>query len=254
MKEKCWNCHSPHGTPYEFQLLDEVPKLCFRCHKDKAKQIENAKTPHGAVTTGKLCLNCHDPHVAQFPKQLLKAPMDLCLSCHDKTVKTPTKPVRNMKQWLEGHKDHHGPIREKDCTACHDPHGTDNLRILKRAFPPEFYAPFDQKNYALCFGCHSPKLALDPKTTTLTGFRNGNKNLHFVHVNRKKGRTCRACHQVHASNHPKHIRASVPFGSWELPINYEKVEDGGKCAPGCHVPREYHREVQQKKEAAGTSK
>jgi len=241
VKEKCWNCHSPHGTPYEFQLLDEVPKLCFRCHKDKAKQVENARTQHGAVTTGKLCLNCHDPHTAQYPKQLLKAPMDLCLSCHDKRLETPTKPIKDMKKWLADHKDHHGPIREKDCAACHDPHGSDNLRILRRAFPPSFYAPFDPKSYALCFGCHSPKLAKDAKTTTLTGFRKGDKNLHYVHVHRKKGRTCRACHQVHASNHPKHIRDSVPFGSWALPINYEKFEDGGKCAPGCHVPRDYHR-------------
>ncbi len=252
VKEKCWNCHSPHGSPYEFQLLDPVPQLCFRCHKEKKKQVENAKTKHGAVTTGKLCLNCHDPHTAEYPKQLLKAPMDLCLSCHDKPMETPTKPIKNMKKWLADHKDHHGPIREKDCAACHNPHGSNNMRILRRAFPPTFYAPYDPKNYALCFGCHSPKLAEDAKTTTLTGFRKGDKNLHYVHVHRKKGRTCRACHQVHASNHPKHIRDSVPFGSWQLPINYEKFEDGGKCSPGCHVPREYHRTGGKKSDKKGS--
>jgi len=246
VKEKCWSCHSPHGTAYEFQLLDEVPKLCFRCHKDKAKQIENVKTPHGAVTTGKRCVNCHDPHTSEFPKQLKMAPMDLCLSCHDKQVETPSGAIPDMKKWFADHADHHGPIRNKDCSACHDPHGSDNLRILKRAFPPEFYAPFDPQNYALCFGCHSPKLVEDPQTSSLTGFRDGTKNLHYVHVHQQKGRTCRACHEVHASAHPKHIRDSVPFGSWELPIAFEKLDDGGQCAPGCHVPRAYHNDGEQK--------
>ena len=244
VKDKCISCHSPHGTAHKFQLLDEPPGLCLGCHKEIAKQLAEVTTKHGALARDKTCLNCHDAHASPYAKQLLLPPMDLCLSCHDKAMETPTEPIIDMKQWLADNPDHHGPIREQDCTACHDPHGSKNMRILRKAFPKTFYAPFDEKNYALCFGCHQPTLVKEEKTTTLTGFRDGERNLHFLHVNRKvKGRTCRACHEPHASKQPKHIRDTVPFGSWALPINYEKTESGGKCAPGCHVPKEYNREV-----------
>ena len=84
----------------------------------------------------------------------------------------------------------------------------------------------------------------DLKTTTLTDFRTGDLNLHYVHVNRKKkGRSCRACHETHAASKEKQIRDSVPFGpgGWELPIGFEKTNSGGSCAPGCHRPYAYDR-------------
>ncbi|MBT9536511.1 MAG: cytochrome C, partial [Nitrospirae bacterium] len=68
------------------------------------------------------------------------------------------------------------------------------------------------------------------------------KNLHFVHVNKTiKGRTCRACHDVHATNNPKHIRDAVPFGAWGLPVGFQKASNGGSCQPGCHQKFEYNR-------------
>jgi hypothetical protein len=91
--------------------------------------------------------------------------------------------------------------------------------------------------------CHEQTIAQEKFTTTLTGFRNGKQNLHYVHVNLKvKGRTCRACHDAHATNNPKHIRDGVPFGAWNLPINFEKTAAGGQCLPGCHQLFKYDRE------------
>ena len=69
-------------------------------------------------------------------------------------------------------------------------------------------------------------------------------NLHYLHVNREtKGRTCRACHETHASSNEQHIRESVPFGTggWQLPIGFKKSASGGSCAPGCHAPYKYDR-------------
>ena len=82
--------------------------------------------------------------------------------------------------------------------------------------------------YKLCFNCHAPDLVLQPQGTGLTGFRDGDKNLHWLHVNQQKGRTCRACHEVHASREPFHIRESVPFGTggWMLAINFSSDADG----------------------------
>ncbi|MEW6006499.1 MAG: cytochrome C, partial [Stygiobacter sp.] len=116
------------------------------------------------------------------------------------------------------------------------------FRLLKWIYPKEFYSSFSVEQYELCFKCHQPTLVLDPKTTTLTRFRNREQNLHFLHINKKvKGRTCRTCHETHASQRNRHIRESVPYGKWDLPIHFEKTNEGGKCSPGCHAPKEYKR-------------
>lgn len=243
VSENCTKCHNPHSGPRQFMLQSTAPALCFSCHTDKEEQIKTAVVRHGAVDIEKSCLNCHDPHNSNIARMLLMNPMDLCMNCHDREYKLPDgHTLIDMKKWLADHKYHHGPIREGDCSGCHNPHGSANFRILRAFYPSTFYEPFDVRNYALCFSCHDKSIVLDPNTTTLTNFRNGNENLHFRHVNKvDKGRTCRACHETHASNFPKHIRASVPFGSWELPVNFIKTETGGGCAPGCHKLKRYDR-------------
>ncbi len=244
----CTECHSPHREDHKFQLKDAVPDLCLNCHPQIEALVEEATTPHGAVEIKKKCVNCHNPHGSNVPRILRNVEMDLCLSCHNEPMDTPTGTIIDMKSWIENNPERHGPIRLKLCTACHQPHGSKNFRILKRTFPAEFYKPFELEIYALCFGCHEKTLVLDKRTTTLTGFRNGDKNLHFAHVNQEKGRTCRACHEIHAGTKPKRIKDFVPFGDWKYPLNYEKNENGGGCAPGCHVPRRYDRreEIVQK--------
>jgi predicted CXXCH cytochrome family protein len=181
--------------------------------------------------------------MSNIAKNLSMEPLDLCLSCHDRDYKKDDgKDIMDMKKWLAENTDHHGPIKQKDCSGCHNPHGSQNFRILRNPYPPTFYKPFATENYNLCFSCHEKTIVLNPETTKLTNFRNGNMNLHFTHVNKPvKGRTCRACHETHASNYPKHIREAVPFGSWELPVNFQKTETGGSCAPGCHKIKKYDR-------------
>lgn len=241
--EDCIKCHNPHSEAEQFMLRANAPTLCFGCHKEKEEWVIKVPVQHGALMVGKSCLNCHEPHVSNIAKRLSMAPMDLCLSCHDKEVKTPEgKTLTNMKKLLEDNKDHHGPIKQKDCSGCHNPHGSENFRILRNQYPSNFYMPFSNENYNLCFSCHEKTIVQSPATTKLTNFRNGEVNLHFKHVkNPGKGRTCRACHETHASNYPKHIRASVPYGKWELPLNYQKTETGGSCSPGCHKSKSYDR-------------
>lgn len=243
VSEDCTKCHNPHSAAKEFMLSNSTPKLCYGCHKDKKKWVESIAVQHGALTKDKSCLNCHDVHVSQVGKMLSMPPMDLCMSCHDKEIERKNdKPLTNMKELFAENTNHHGPIKQKDCSGCHDAHGSNNFRILRNPYPPTFYMPFVESNYNLCFGCHEKSLVKDPETSKLTDFRNGRVNLHFKHVNKpEKGRTCRACHETHASNFPKHIRESVPFGSWELPLNYEKTKTGGSCTPGCHKIKKYDR-------------
>lgn len=244
--DACTNCHNPHNSKSPKLLLAELPALCYDCHGPVKELAEGAKVKHQALATGARCANCHNPHGSDSEKLLVKLPFDLCLSCHNKEgmKSADGKPLVNMKAWLDANKDWHGPVLANDCSACHKPHGSQNFRLLVNEYPASFYAPFDPKNYALCFGCHDEQAFTTQQTTTLTGFRRGSKNLHFVHVNKEdRGRTCRACHEVHASTQDHHLREAVPYGprGWLLKLNYTKSANGGQCARTCHETRAYDR-------------
>jgi predicted CXXCH cytochrome family protein len=210
----------------------------------KMEYIGEIKIKHAGLETDKLCFACHDPFVSDYANQLIMEPADLCLSCHDRQYTRDGKVVvSDMKAILTQNKVYHFPIEQKDCSGCHNPHGSNNFRMLLQSFPEFFYAPYQASNYKLCFMCHQNTFAEEKFTTTLTRFRNGNQNLHFIHVNKSiKGRTCRTCHGVHATNNPNHLKDAVPFGGWQLPINFEKTETGGKCWPGCHHQSVYDRD------------
>ena len=137
----------------------------------------------------------------------------------------------------------HEPVGEGDCSTCHDPHGSDFTSILLAMYPPRFYSEFKEENYELCFQCHDASLVETKETSEATNFRDGTRNLHYVHVDLKKGRTCRACHEVHAGKNKKLVREHVPFGKWSLPLNFKKTTTGGSCTPGCHKPYTYNREI-----------
>lgn len=225
----CKTCHDPHGAPKRFLLqADSKKELCLTCHADIAKKLKAVKRPHPAVEAVG-CTGCHVPHASEVAS-LLKAPLkELCSSCHKEKAAEFKSPFM------------HGPVIQGQCQACHDPHGADNLNILKTVFPAEFYNPYKDGLYALCFNCHEKDIAREAKTRSLTNFRNGEQNLHYVHVHSEKGRSCKACHDVHASNQQKHVRTQVPFGAWMLPISFKKTATGGSCAVGCHNPKAYDR-------------
>lgn len=221
----CLACHDVHQSPYPKQLKAPGAELCFGCHDATAFA---AKHGHAPVASGH-CTRCHDPHQSDNPA-LLKAPgAQLCFGCHDKAI----------AEGVSVHK----PVAAGRCTDCHAPHGSAYPSILKSDYPEEFYLPYKQENFGLCFRCHNKDLAQDRRTDTLTGFRNGDYNLHYVHVNRPdKGRSCKTCHDPHAAGQPRLIKERIPgFGSWDIPIRYTKTETGGTCVVGCHKPKSYDR-------------
>jgi predicted CXXCH cytochrome family protein len=243
---QCTACHDAHASNVKFQLRQAAPALCISCHKETEKMLADSHVVHGAVSEGAACSACHSPHFSELPKLQRAAQPASCLGCHDKQIKTKDGVMlADMATLLKDNPQQHGPIREGACTACHQPHAAEKFRLLAADYPPEFYAPFKEDRYALCFKCHITDLVLKQQGTGLTQFRNGDVNLHWVHVNREKGRTCRACHEVHASKNAFHIRDAVPFGDrgWLLEIGFKQAADGGGCAPGCHKPKAYNRVV-----------
>jgi predicted CXXCH cytochrome family protein len=243
----CIACHNPHNSANRKLLLRETRTLCTACHE---KVGVGVKVEHKALSSGAQCSNCHDPHGSAVAKLLKQRPFELCLSCHnvDTMADASGKKMQNIKSWLDSNKVWHGPVREKDCNGCHQPHGGDHFRMLEEEYPQDFYAKYDAKTYALCFSCHNDDAFSKPETTTLTGFRDGSRNLHYVHLQQAgRGRTCRACHEVHAGKQKNFIRDGVPYGSsgWMLKLNYKETADGGSCEKTCHVAKTYVNNIKR---------
>jgi predicted CXXCH cytochrome family protein len=238
----CFSCHDVHSSKGEHLLSIPPPGLCYSCHSDLKKNIDSATVKHGALTEAKSCINCHSPHSSSEKNNLLLPQPDLCFTCHDKQIKVGDVVLPNMKSLMTQSKYVHGAMDMGGCTACHNPHGSSNSLLLKKTFPSsENYSTADKKNYALCLECHESSLFEEAKTTEATGFRDGERNLHFVHVNKEKGRTCINCHNVHASNSLYLISDKTKFGQSMLPMNFTKLPKGGTCAPGCHSEKTYTR-------------
>ena len=242
----CTNCHNPHNSRREKLLNVDTVELCNGCHEDIVSVATNSPVRHDPVTNGRACLTCHDVHASNVEAMLTGLPFDLCIECHstDEMTDDSGRPMTNLKSLLAESHMHHGPVGNKDCSACHATHGGQNFRMLVSDYPAKFYAAYDKDNYELCFGCHETDVFDSADNAKLTGFRDGDRNLHYLHVNKtRRGRTCRACHEVHAAPQTHMIRDGVPYGAsnWELKINYTGTENGGSCAKTCHQTKPYSR-------------
>lgn len=226
--EDCAHCHQrtdetkkhPDSEGASFTLTKDV---CQECHQT----IVDYPYLHPPVAAGD-CLVCHTFH-SSTPALLIDSKDHLlCYNCH--------QPVTSEEDTVL-----HGDI-DKKCGACHTIHGSFFKHLLTGPYSTDFFNDYDEKHYALCFQCHKIDLLLHPNTSYNTNFRNGQKNLHFVHVNRKnRGRACKLCHVVHAGKQEKLMAEKVSFGDWEMPINFVGTVNGGQCAPGCHAPASYDR-------------
>jgi predicted CXXCH cytochrome family protein len=233
VKTDCISCHNPHQSPYKFQLESgpSSARLCFTCHDEEDKM--EYQYLHGPVESED-CLACHNPHASSYKHLVRAGPQEiqLCDSCHQEI------PKKIKKSALK-----HGVINKGLCSPCHAFHGSNLTKHWTRLFPDKFYNPYDPKLYSLCFQCHEKSQAFFEKFTTLTNFRNGKRNLHYLHVTRRKGRTCIACHDVHATNQERLIRSSTPFGpsNFRIRIVFVKTPTGGTCMMSCHVAKGYDR-------------
>ncbi len=238
----CTSCHNPHGSAVPHVLRKKLPDLCLDCHGGIGKKL-TAKTPHKTLQQPGGCIECHQAHYSKAKGLLPSDEKSLCLGCHG-SDKLGSPPLRNIKKELDGKKQLHGPIQAGRCSACHDPHGSDYASMLRGAYPTGFYAPYQEGAYDFCLGCHNKEMLRFAETSIYTKFRNGKRNLHFVHIaDKRKGRTCLTCHEPHAADGEKLIsKEGPPFGAWLIPINFKTTPTGGGCVPGCHRSLKYDRD------------
>ncbi len=227
----CTSCHDPHGEAERYMLPADGVTLCTGCHEAVGREVADPASPHGAVADGG-CVACHDPHGNGNYKMFLAPANRICFNCH-----------QDMQQVVEASPYQHGPVEAGECWVCHNPHGSPYKPLLNSYYPEEFYTGFELGNYDLCFACHDLQAFVYDRTAELTGFRNGDRNLHHLHVNRPaKSRVCKSCHGVHGADQPKLIKSRIPgFGAWEIPIRFTQHDTGATCVVGCHKPKTYDR-------------
>ena len=214
----CTNCHDPHASPNSRLLLDPVPELCTTCHDVNLNPLNG----HPPFMEGD-CLDCHVPHGNQRKAFLDEDIPDLCFECHDDIQALVTGPVPH-------------PPAEDECLECHSPHGSSFPRLLKAYISLRFYNQFTPLRYQLCFRCHERTDVFGADSE----FKKGGKNLHRVHVQRAKGRSCLVCHNVHGSTQEHLLNTRVPFGQyWYFPIRVKEQNHQKQCLPACHQAETY---------------
>ncbi len=115
------------------------------------------------------CVDCHNPHggFRERSIQVAFANESACVVCHGD--------LRGPFTF------EHAPVREEGCPACHEPHGSTNPRMLKRA---------DQRS--LCLECHS-NLGVSTKL--------GGSPPAFHDLRSARFQNCTGCHNnIHGSN------------------------------------------------------
>ncbi len=198
-EDDCSNCHSPHNSKEKSLLVSSTPQLCFNCHDGIAEKIKNSKNIHRVENDKIKCNSCHSPHASPFNKILIEKQETLCFNCHNNEIKTKDRVIENIEEKIKTSKYKHSVMESEACNICHDPHATNNSSLLISAFPKDEYVEAAVEAFELCFNCHDSGLLTEEDTNSATNFRDGNKNLHFLHINGAKGRNCNICHDIHAS-------------------------------------------------------
>jgi len=138
----------------------------------------------------------------------------------------------------------HQPAADGECVSCHDLALPSGVRFVKgapsgAADGSESAPAWDQ---VLCSGCHGEVLLAPNGPATVTGFTDGKRNLHALHVQAGRGRRCLPCHDPHASRQAKLLRERIPTrGKAKIAQEFRGEPKGGWCKTGCHAPKSYRR-------------
>jgi DmsE family decaheme c-type cytochrome len=181
---ECTSCHGIHQYKSAKAQLKTVrdADTCYTCHKSVRAKM--SRTSHHPVREGKVaCASCHNVHDGARPNMLLEDSVnELCYKCH----------AEKRGPYLF----EHAPVRE-DCVSCHDPHGTNQSRLLKQKAPN------------LCWNCHltgSGHFGSGDNFSTERGVPvapPGAPSGYPTVNSRFIERSCRSCHvKLHGSNHP----------------------------------------------------
>jgi len=178
----CEACHGPGslhvssgGAPGTIVNPGKDPEACFQCHLEKRGQFSLPHT-HPVLAGHISCVDCHDVHTGDAVRgtgAALESQTQTCLRCH----------TQQAGPFVYTH----AAIREEGCTACHNPHGSVNDKMLIA------------RDANLCLRCH---LAEDAPGFNIGGFHSGGAHDNAAGARLAEGACWSAgCHEdIHGSN------------------------------------------------------
>ena len=174
----CHSIHEPHGI--KNLLADKQRTVCYECHGDIRARFElpfKHRVNEGAID----CTDCHNPHGSptatwargHSPRMVRQGLGNdiACVNCHAD------------KRGPFVHE--HPPVRVEGCTACHNPHGSTNPRLLTR--PAVF---------TMCLECHNDVVGFGTRSAGIPS-----PNTAFHNIAEPRFQNCVVCHaRIHGSN------------------------------------------------------
>lgn len=154
-------------------LRDSEVQLCLKCHTEQRAQF-SMPFRHKVLEGFMKCSDCHNPHGGFETRQLrLTTGTDAaCNKCHtDKQGPFVFE---------------HSPVRVEGCAICHQPHGTQNPKMLTRS-----------NVFQMCIECHTDAHQLILRE----GGEGAPAPPSFHNLTQERIRNCTLCHtQIHGSN------------------------------------------------------
>ncbi|MGE5242701.1 MAG: DmsE family decaheme c-type cytochrome [Betaproteobacteria bacterium] len=178
----CETCHGPGQAHVDsgdktkikrFTAMSarDIDETCLSCHA-KGTHAEWQGSMHDARNVS--CTTCHSVHSPKSAEAQLKtaSASQTCIGCHK---------TEAMKVQRSGHM----PLREgkMECTSCHNPHGSNNVRMLKTG------NTINEE----CTSCHAEKRG------------------PFLWEHAAVRESCTTCHDPHGSNNDRMLVAKVPM-------------------------------------------
>jgi DmsE family decaheme c-type cytochrome len=161
----CVSCHVVHAPQAVPLLTAKAVDLCTTCHASVKAELARPyrhKIMEGMVS----CVDCHSPHGTsrKATTASLAGNEPACLKCHsDKRGPFTFE---------------HAPVKLEGCTACHEPHGSVNPRMLIRG-----------EVRFMCMECH-----------TLNKTALGGQPPAFHDLRTPRFQNCTTCHnKIHGS-------------------------------------------------------
>ncbi len=187
--EDCLNCHVPHTSQQPKLLIEPPADLCATCHDPGDEVLKKAHlganlrklnclschTPHGSGQEHLLHRNVHGPvlfgcdncHKGRYDQFLEDGKAALCLSCHE-----------DVGDEMKKVKIEHGAMEAGECILCHNPHASNQRRLIK--------APNGEE----CLFCHEDQVP-EP----------GERSHGIIQLI-----GCEACHEPHGGDRPMFLR------------------------------------------------